>query len=70
MSNGSAFPIAADSARRIAQFSRASPGGNPARFAICGRPSVLTKMPDSSTQAAPGRITSARCAPRSPWLPW
>ena len=45
-------PSAADSARRIAQFSRASPGGKPARFAICGRPSVLTKMPDSSVQAA------------------
>jgi hypothetical protein len=41
-------PISADSARRIAQFSRASPGGKLARNASCGRPSVLTKSPASS----------------------
>ncbi len=38
----SAAPNSAESARRIAQSSRASPGGKPARSALCGRPSVLT----------------------------
>jgi hypothetical protein len=33
-----------ESARRIAQFSFASPGGALARSASCGRPSVLTKI--------------------------
>ena len=42
VSNGSGLPSTADSARRIAQSSRASPGGNTARAVICARPSVLT----------------------------
>ena len=54
---------AADSARRIAQFSRASPGGNPARFAICGRPSVLTKMP---RLLGPGRARQDHVGPVRP----
>ena len=47
-SNGNFLPRASDSARMMAQSSRASPGGNPARLAICTRPSVLTKIPDFS----------------------
>ena len=36
------------SARKIAQFSLASPGAKLARNASCGRPSVFTKRPGSS----------------------
>ena len=44
ITQGSVAPSSADSARRIAQFSFASPGGKPARCASCGRPSVFTKV--------------------------
>ena len=40
--NGSGWPSTALSARKIAQSSFASPGGNTARSASCTRPSVLT----------------------------
>ena len=42
LSKGRRLPRTSDSARRIAQSSRASPGGNTARFARCTRPSVFT----------------------------
>ena len=40
--NAAAVNAQADNARKIAQSSRASPGGKEARCVICGRPSVLT----------------------------
>ena len=43
--HGWVAPISAESARRIAQFSRASPGGKLARNASCGRPSVFDEKP-------------------------
>mmetsp|Transcript_10509 Transcript_10509/g.21640 ORF Transcript_10509/g.21640 Transcript_10509/m.21640 type:complete len:205 (+) Transcript_10509:382-996(+) len=54
----------------IFQSSLASPTGGTARRAACTLPSELTYRPGFSVKAAPGKTTSARLAPRSPWWPW
>ena len=48
VSNGSVYPSVSDSARKIVQSSRASPGANTARSPRWTRPSKFTQVPDFS----------------------
>ena len=63
--NGSFAPIASDSARRIVQSSRASPGGKTASAGALtrGRPSILTVVAFFGIRCLPGKNTSAHAAP-------
>jgi hypothetical protein len=65
-SYGKGLPKYSLKARIICQSSLATPGGGTAARVFCVRPSRLTYVADFSVYAAPGRMTSAYCAPRSP----